>query len=80
MTTAVSSVSVFLLAENRLLREALSRILNKKNDVKLWGLPPTPQPVLRQLLRCLPMYCCLILWIFFPDWRLYGTSVIPSRI
>ena len=31
MTTIVGKISVFLLAENRLLREALAKILNKKN-------------------------------------------------
>ena len=36
MSTAVS-ISVFLLAENRLLREALARILNKKNDITVVG-------------------------------------------
>ncbi len=32
-----ASVSVFLLAENRLLREALARILNKKNNITIAG-------------------------------------------
>jgi DNA-binding NarL/FixJ family response regulator len=32
-----ASVSVFLLAENRLLREALARILNKKNGITVIG-------------------------------------------
>jgi len=32
-----ASVSVFLLAENRLLREALARILNKKNNITVSG-------------------------------------------
>ncbi len=31
------SIPVFLLAENRLLREALARILNKKNDIDVVG-------------------------------------------
>jgi DNA-binding NarL/FixJ family response regulator len=35
--TSVVSISVFLLAENRLLREALTRILNKKNDIHVVG-------------------------------------------
>jgi DNA-binding NarL/FixJ family response regulator len=37
MTTAVTCTSVFLLAENRLLREALSRILAKKSDLEVVG-------------------------------------------
>jgi DNA-binding NarL/FixJ family response regulator len=36
MTTVVR-IAVFLLAENRLLREALARILNKKNDITVVG-------------------------------------------
>ncbi len=36
MSTA-ESIPVFLLAENRLLREALARILNKKNDITVVG-------------------------------------------
>jgi DNA-binding NarL/FixJ family response regulator len=34
---AAESVSVFLLAQNRLLREALARILSKKNDISVVG-------------------------------------------
>lgn len=37
LMTTVVSISVFLLAENRLLREALARILNKKNDINVVG-------------------------------------------
>src|SRR3954466_11382700 len=37
MTTVVSSISVFLLAESRLLREALTRILRKRNDIHVVG-------------------------------------------
>ena len=37
MTTSVACTSVFLLAENRLLREALSRILTKKSDLDVVG-------------------------------------------
>src|ERR1051325_7186652 len=33
----LTNVSVFLLAENRLLREALARILNKKNNISIAG-------------------------------------------
>lgn len=33
----LANVSVFLLAENRLLREALARILNKKNNISVIG-------------------------------------------
>src|SRR5678815_1753635 len=37
MTVPVVPTSVFLLAENRLLREALARILSKKNDIEVVG-------------------------------------------
>ncbi len=35
MSVAVQAVQVFILAENRLLREALARILNKKSDLQV---------------------------------------------
>lgn len=35
--SAAETVQVFILAENRLLREALTRILNKKNDIRVVG-------------------------------------------
>jgi len=37
MTVSAACISVFLLAENRLLREALARILGKKNDIDVVG-------------------------------------------
>jgi len=37
MTAAVSNAAVFLVAENRLLREALARILDKKSDLTVVG-------------------------------------------
>jgi len=40
MTTIVGKISVFLLAENRLLREALAKILNKKTDITVVGSAP----------------------------------------
>ncbi|HEX3322800.1 MAG TPA: response regulator transcription factor [Terriglobales bacterium] len=36
----LSKISVYLLAENRLLREALARILGKKNDIAVVGSSP----------------------------------------
>jgi len=46
MLLAVSTIRVFLLAENRLLREALARILSKKNDIRVVGSAPfSPQVV-----------------------------------
>ena len=44
MILAVENVRVFILAENRLLREALTRILSKKNDIRVVGASAfTPQ-------------------------------------
>ena len=37
MSVSVETVQVFILAENRLLREALTRILSKKNDMYVVG-------------------------------------------
>ena len=37
MSGGIEIVQVFILAENRLLREALTRILSKKNDIKVVG-------------------------------------------
>lgn len=37
MFTVTGTVQVFILAENRLLREALTRILNKKSDIRVVG-------------------------------------------
>jgi DNA-binding NarL/FixJ family response regulator len=37
MSVTVEAVQVFILAENRLLREALTRILNKKSDMRVVG-------------------------------------------
>ena len=37
MSDSVEIVQVFILAENRLLREALTRILSKKNDIHVVG-------------------------------------------
>jgi len=37
MSVSVETVQVFILAENRLLREALARILNKRSDLRVVG-------------------------------------------
>src|SRR5438105_8322819 len=52
MTTIVGKISVFLLAENRLLREALAKILNKKTDITVVGSAPLSSGVV--LTRVLP--------------------------
>ncbi|MGC2794778.1 MAG: hypothetical protein WA899_22365, partial [Candidatus Sulfotelmatobacter sp.] len=54
MGTVVSGFSgtvagVFLLAENRLLREALLRILSKKDDIRVLGSGPYGPTTLEQI-------------------------------
>jgi len=49
-----ASVSVFLLAQNRLLREALSRILTKKNDIAVVGASPLSDSSAVQILSASP--------------------------
>src|SRR5690242_9678501 len=49
MTAAEQRSSVFLLAQNRLLREALTKILNKKTDVQVVGASAFSPCVLEQI-------------------------------
>lgn len=49
MSVAAGPVQVFILAENRLLREALSRILNKKSDVRVVGASAFSADVVEQI-------------------------------
>jgi two-component system, NarL family, response regulator DevR len=49
-----SAVSVFLLAENRLLREALIRLLSKKDDILIVGSGVYSAQVLAQILSAAP--------------------------
>jgi DNA-binding NarL/FixJ family response regulator len=49
MSLAAGSVQVFILAENRLLREALSRILNKKSDISVVGASAFSANVVEQI-------------------------------
>ena len=50
-------VDVFLLAENRLLREALIRILAKKSDIRVVGASPYSPIRAGTNHRCLPQHC-----------------------
>lgn len=59
MTTVVEKIPVFLLAENRLLREALARILNKKNDITVVGAGPYSVAVLEQIAAVSPQVLLL---------------------
>jgi DNA-binding NarL/FixJ family response regulator len=54
MADAAEMISVFLLAENRLLREALTRILNKKNDIRVAGAAPFSPQIMEQIVAAMP--------------------------
>jgi DNA-binding NarL/FixJ family response regulator len=54
MSDAVESVQVFILAENRLLREALTRILGKKNDIRVVGASAFSPDVVEQISSAAP--------------------------
>ena len=49
MFPEVDVVRVFILAENRLLREALARILNKKSDIRVVGTSAFSPDIVRQI-------------------------------
>jgi len=49
MPDSIESVQVFILAENRLLREALTRILSKKSDIRVVGASPFSPDVVEQI-------------------------------
>jgi len=49
MSDLVESVQVFILAENRLLREALARILSKKSDIRVVGASAFSPDVVEQI-------------------------------
>jgi len=46
---AAETISVFILAENRLLREALTRLLSKKTDIQVVGACPFSPQVVEQI-------------------------------
>jgi DNA-binding NarL/FixJ family response regulator len=54
MPDAVENVQVFILAENRLLREALTRILGKKNDIRVVGASAFSNDVVEQISSAAP--------------------------
>jgi DNA-binding NarL/FixJ family response regulator len=54
MSLALETVQVFILAENRLLREALARILNKKNDLRVVGASAFAQDIVQQIASAAP--------------------------
>jgi DNA-binding NarL/FixJ family response regulator len=49
MSVVAAAIQVFILAENRLLREALSRILNKKSDIRVVGASAFSPNVVEQI-------------------------------
>jgi DNA-binding NarL/FixJ family response regulator len=54
MADVLGSIQVFILAENRLLREALARILNKKNDIRVVGVSGFCQTVVEEIHAAAP--------------------------
>jgi len=54
MSDSVESVQVFILAENRLLREALTRILSKKSDIRVVGASAFCADVVEQISSAAP--------------------------
>ena len=54
MSDSVESVQVFILAENRLLREALTRILSKKSDIRVVGASAFSADVVEQISSAAP--------------------------
>jgi DNA-binding NarL/FixJ family response regulator len=54
MSDSVGTVQVFILAENRLLREALTRILSKKNDIQVVGASAFSPDVVAQISTTAP--------------------------
>ena len=54
MSLSVDVVQVFILAENRLLREALARILNKRNDIQVCGACSFSPNVVQQICASSP--------------------------
>jgi len=54
MSAAVETVQVFILAENRLLREALTRILNKKTDLRVVGASAFVPDIVSQIASASP--------------------------
>jgi len=49
MDNVTGTVQVFILAENRLLREALTRILNKKSDIRVVGASAFMPEIVQQI-------------------------------
>jgi two-component system, NarL family, response regulator DevR len=54
MSAALETVEVFILAENRLLREALTRILNKKPDIRVVGAAGFGPEIAQQIAQLAP--------------------------
>jgi len=54
MACPIETVQVFILAENRLLREALTRILSKKNDIQVVGACAFAPDVVEQVCKAAP--------------------------
>lgn len=64
---ATTAITVFLLADNRLLREALTRILNKKNEMHVLAAVPASREILDQIYSTSPQVLLLDSSGFDPD-------------
>jgi len=54
MSSGIETVQVFILAENRLLREALTRILSKKSDIRVVGASAFSPSVVQEIRAAAP--------------------------
>ena len=54
MSLATEVVQIFILAENRLLREALTRILNNKNDMRVVGSSAFNPDIVQEISKAAP--------------------------
>src|SRR5437879_4370275 len=54
MAVPMDNICVFILAENRLLREALTRLLSKKNDIRVVGASAFSPQVVEQISSAAP--------------------------
>jgi len=71
-----SRIDVFLVAENRLLREALARTLNKKTDLRVVAAVPATEQVARQIAESRPHVLLLDLAAFSSS----ASNLVPNAI
>ncbi|SRR6266849_304109 len=74
MTTMLDKITVFLVSENRLLREALARILNNKSDIAVVGSAAHSTAVVEKIAAISPQ---VLLFDSLPDLRC-ELSLVPA--